>query len=146
MQPTESGYLSFIRNVMGITTTQLPDTDIWITWTYQLALATVLLELQVQPLVYMLAVYNFAGDRLINFAQDQAGSTFFADARTTLGINNFQAGVVASAGDQGTSGALVVPEFFQNLTMADLQSLKTPYGRQYIAFAQQYGPNVWGIS
>jgi hypothetical protein len=30
--------------------------------------------------------------------------------------------------------------------MGNLQNLKTPYGRAYLAFAQDYGPSVWGIS
>jgi hypothetical protein len=34
----------------------------------------------------------------------------------------------------------------QRLTLAQLQNLKTPYGREYLALAQSYGPNVWGLS
>ena len=33
----------------------------------------------------------------------------------------------------------------KDFTLANLQNLKTPYGRQYLAWAQAYGP-LWGLS
>jgi hypothetical protein len=53
--------------------------------------------------------------------------------------------VVVSADDASTSGSFNIPEQFNGLTIGDLQNLKTPYGRQYLAIAQKYG-ELWGIS
>ena len=96
--------------------------------------------------IYALAVYNLAASNLLNFAQDQAGQTYFKDLRTNLKIGSFSAGVVQSASDNGSSESLLTPDFMKNLTLANLQQLKDPYGRQYLMFAQSFGPNVWGIS
>lgn len=95
--------------------------------------------------VYALAVYNLGGSNLINFAQDQTGRTYFRDLRKDLGIASFQMGVVSSTADQGTSTALLNPEFMKTLTLQNLQSLKDPYGRAYLMFAQAAGP-VWGLT
>jgi hypothetical protein len=146
LTPTQAGFLAFIRNEMGITTTQLPDNSPSITVAYGVALDIVsdwLVGLGVYP--YMLAVYNLAGDRLINYAPDQTGQTFFADARAAYKINSFTAGVIQSAGDQGTSESMLTPEFAKGLTLMDLQNLKTPYGRTYLQFAQSTG-TLWGLT
>ena len=66
--------------------------------------------------------------------------------RTKLGIAKFSPGVVSSQADAGTSTALLNPEFMKTLTMQNLQNLRDPWGRQYIAFAQSYGPTVFDLS
>lgn len=71
---------------------------------------------------------------------------FFANARRQLKLNSFVPGVVASTSDLSTSVGLDNPDFFKNLTLDQLQLLKTSYGRAYLAIAQKYGPNVWGVS
>ena len=146
MYPTTQQYLLWLRQVVGWPPAVLPDDSPYIQWSFDFAIQTVNQALLVQPPIFALAVYNLGADRIINFAQDQPQQSVFLDMRERLGINKFYAGVVASAADTGTSGALVVPIAFQNLTLADLQELKTPYGRNYLALAQQYGPNVGGIS
>lgn len=145
-QPTPAGFLQFIRSVMGINTTVLPDGSQSITDAYDMAVAIVNLTLNVVPAVYTLAVYNLAGDNLVNWAMDVAGQTYFAELRKELGVNNFAAGVVTSASDESTSTSLATPDYMKKLTLSDLQNLKTPYGRQYLAFAQRYGPGAWGVS
>lgn len=149
--PTIANFLIFIRNVMGINTTVLPDASPSIAYAFNIAMAIC------NPLfaniytpsgsftLYELAVYNLGGSNLINFAPDQAGQTYFTDLRTTLDIAGFKAGVVASAADQGTSDALTVPKALEALTLADLQYLKDPYGRQYLALAQKFG-TLWGLT
>jgi hypothetical protein len=161
--PTLAGYLSFIRNVMGITTAQLPDNAPSIGWTYEVAKAWVNRSLikwcaprSPYASMYAIAVYNFAGDRLITYGQDPADAPyvegtdppqkFFAYSRSTWKIFGFVSGVVQSTSDDGTSVSMVVPEAFKNFTLADLQSLKTPWGREYMAIAQSYGPSIWGLS
>jgi hypothetical protein len=97
------------------------------------------------PAIYDLAVYNLAADFLINFAPDQPGQTYFSDARFTFGCNKFVAGVISESHDETTGESILNQEFMKNLTLSDLQRLKTPWGRQYLMFAQSYGP-LWGVS
>ncbi len=131
---------------MGINTTVLPDNSVSITYAYDAALDVVNETLLVvAPNMYTLAVYNLGGDNLINWAPDQTGQTFFADLREKLHCTQFVAGVVSSTSDEGTSMSLNVPEQLNRLTLSDLQNLKTPYGRQYLAIAQKYG-TLWGLS
>ena len=144
--PTQAGFLAFVRNEMQITTAQLPDNSPAIAVAYGVAVDIVsewLVGLGVYP--YMLAVYNLAGDRLINYAPDQTGQTFFADLRASLGLNSFTAGVIQSSNDESTGESMLVPDAFKNLTLMDLQNLKTPYGRTYLQFAQSTG-TLWGLT
>jgi len=144
--PTLAGFIAFIQNVMGISSIYLPTTSPVIQMALTIALDIVNVQLQTaSPDIYTLAVYNLAGDNLINFAPDQAGQTYFQDLRTSFHISDFVAGVVQSSGDEGTSTSLTVPEALSHLTLSDLQNLKTPYGRQYLAFAQRYG-QLWGLT
>jgi hypothetical protein len=146
MNPTLAGFLTFIRNAAGIPTSALPDDDIQITYAFNVAIELTLLELQqVSTTIYMLAVYNLGVSNLINWANDQAGQTYFADLRKSLDITAFVGGVVSSTADVSTSETLLSPDFLKGLTMANLQQLKDPYGRQWMAFMQEYG-TIWGIS
>jgi hypothetical protein len=145
--PTEAGFVEFIRNIMRINTTVLPDNSETIPFVYEFSLATVNRALACIPApFYKVAVYNLGGDLLVNFAQDQDGSTYFADLREKFHTFDFVAGVIQSAADESTSDALLVPDFLKNLTLSDLQNLKTPWGRIYLSIAQKYGPSIWGLS
>lgn len=163
MGPTLAGFILFIRDYMGISTALLPDDSVYIEAAYQVALATVLKQMKKvcapsspYTSIYGLAVYNLAGDRLINYAQDLPGSDvipgsdppekFFAYTRRQWDIFGFTSGVVQSSSDETTSGSFVVPKAFEALTIGDLQNIKTPWGRQYLAFAQDFGPSIWGLS
>lgn len=160
--PTLAGFLSFIRNVMGISTNDLPDASPVINMALAVAMSivnralyavslpptdTAGVELISQPeSIYTLAVYNLAGDNLVNYAPDQQGRDYFKDLRAKLNINGFVSGVISGSSDQGTSQTLVVQEAAKNFTLANLQNLKTPWGRTYLQFAQTYGPTSWGLS
>ena len=153
MGPTLSGYLSFIRNVMAVPTGALPDNSAVIATSYNTSLALVNRALcrvrnpdPAQPSIYALAVYNLAGDRLVNYAQDIPPLTYFQDLRKELNLTGFVGGIITSSNDESTGESLVVPKFAENLTMSDLQRLKTPWGRQYLEFIQDYGPSIWGFS
>ena len=153
MEPTLSGFLAFVRNTMAIPKTALPDSSPVIGMAYNVAKTIVNQALQVvgsadpaYPTIYALAVYNLAGDALVNYAHDVTGSDYFAKLRASLNLGGFVPGVISSSSDESTSQSLVTPEAMQNLTFANLQQLKTPWGRTYISFAQSYGPTVWGIS
>lgn len=169
MQPTLAGFLTFIRNVMGITTAQLPDNSPTIGFAFSVALAIVNPALQAISIpstdstgaqlntgnfsIYALAVYNLAGHNVIVFAQDPAGApvyknnqTYFEYTRTAFNINGFVSGVVQATSDEGTSTNLVVMEVAKQFTLGDLENLKDPYGRRYLALAQDYGPSTWGMT
>lgn len=144
--PTLAGFLFFIRNEMQIPDAALPDGSPYIEFCYEVAIDTVNRWLNcVSPLIYAVTVYNLAADRLINFAPDQTGGTFFADLRSKWKLNSFVAGVIQSTADESTSESMLVPDFMKNLMLSDLQELKTPYGRVYLSYAQKAGP-LWGIS
>jgi hypothetical protein len=53
--------------------------------------------------------------------------------------------VVSSSADVSTSESLLVPDAAKGFQFADLQYLKTPYGRAYLGYAQRYG-QLWGIT
>jgi hypothetical protein len=98
------------------------------------------------PLLYTLAVYNLAADRLINFAIDITDQTYFQDLRAQLRISDVSLGVVSSSSNETTSSSWLNPEALKNLTLQDLQMLKTEYGRTYMGIAQSYGSTIWGLS
>jgi hypothetical protein len=144
--PTIYGYINWIRTIMGIPQNVLPDNSPYIVLSFEMALETVNLYLDIaSPLLYTQAVYNLGGDILVNIAQDVPPSTFWADLRESLGINNFIPGFINAANDEDTSAAMLIPMNLQNLTLADLQALKTPWGRIYLSIAQSVG-SMWGLT
>jgi len=71
---------------------------------------------------------------------------FFANLRASLNILSYTVGPVSSSADQATSQTLVVPDWLKNASLTTLDSLKTPWGRAWIAYSQQWGMNVVGLS
>ena len=153
--PTQSGFLSFVRNSMGISSTVLPDNSDAISTAFQVAIeiANILVNV-VSPVIYTLMVYNLAGSNIINFAQDVGGPPppvykddlpFFAYWRKFYGCTSFVGGTISSTSDDSTSESLNVPENLTKLTVADLQYLHDPWGRQYMSFAEKFG-QVWALS
>jgi hypothetical protein len=98
------------------------------------------------PILYVMAVYNYGMHKLLKIGQDQVGQTFFADQRANFKLLSFKAGPVGASADQATSQTLVTPDFLKGLTMGDLDLLLTPWGREYLDYSQQYGPNIVGVS
>lgn len=164
MGPSVVGYLEFIRQVMGIGSVNLPDNSPYIEGTYNAAISMVNraliqmghAEVVTLPTMYAAAVYNLAGAYLLAWAPDQAGAPvvpgtdpplkFFGNARKTYNLMGFVSGAVQSTNDNGTGGSFVVPKQLEELTIGDLQLLQTPWGRAYLALAQNYGPTIWGLS
>jgi hypothetical protein len=154
---TLSEYENFVRNYMQIPISALPLNDPVILMTLAISEAIVNPDIQIAngspnsslgytgPGLYDLAVYNLAGDYLVNFAQDQPGQTYFSDLRKSFNINDFVAGVVSAANDESTGETLLTQDFMKSFTLSDLQRLKTPYGRRYLEIVQSYG-TLWGIS
>lgn len=146
MEPTQAGFLDFVRNVMQISTTVLPDSSPSIATAYSVALEIVNDQLALaSSTMYTYAVYNLAGDNLVNYAPDQQGQTYFADLRKTLNLAGFVSGVIQASSDESTSESMVVQDAAKEFTLADLQNLKTPWGRTYLGIAQRYG-TVWGLT
>lgn len=149
--PNITDYTTWIYLVMGVPEAVLPDDSIYISLSYSMSLETVNLYLDwASPLLYTQAVYNLGGDILVNIAQDNPdlpppNNTYWADLRNTMQINNFIPGLINATNDEDTSAALLTPLGLQNLTLADLQNLKTPWGRVYMGIAQSVG-SMWGIS
>jgi hypothetical protein len=171
VQPNQQFYLDpFIRNVMGISPAVLPDDSVAIRMSYQIALMFVNKALMAIPgpcqlyvtpplttlTVYALAVYNLAGDRLVNFAQDvpnappvkgsKPPAPYFVNLRKQFNLNGFVSGAITSASDETTSASYKVPDWAEKLTVSQLSNLQTPWGRQYLGIAQSYGPTIWGLS
>lgn len=157
MTPTQAGFLDFLRGTVMIGVNALPDAAPAIGWAFIYAVQMAPM-VSAAPLIganiiiggglydpYSMMVYNLGTDFLINTAPDVAGSSFFAGARKQFGLDKFTPGVVSSSSDSGTSVSLDVPDFFKNISLNDLQALKTPWGRTYVMLAQQYSNN-WGLS
>lgn len=169
--PTLTGFLAFVRGVMGISTAVLPDSAPVIGVALAVALAIVNPSLATAGIptldaagvalnpgasdIYTLAVYNLAGDNLINYAPDvpdapnvqgsDPPAAYFANLRQKWNITGFVSGVISASNDESTGESLVVMEAAKNFTLSDLQNLKTPWGRTYLGFAQRYG-TLWGLS
>lgn len=157
-QPTISEFQTFLTNIVGVPTDVLPANSPVITYSFDGALNSCSQQLALIPSqstawsIYQSAVYNLGAAYLIDYAQDapsapvyKDGLPYFAWLRKQFNINNFVAGVIQSSSDEGTSQSLVVPEAFKNLTISQLQLLKTPYGRSYLGWAQSLG-TLWGLS
>ena len=152
MDPTLAGFQCFIANVMKVPSTALSMSDPVIAFAFNLAMNIVNPQLRCasnndpnQPNIYAVAVYNLAADFLVNNAQDSGASTFFADLRTTLNLNAPVTGVLTSTSDTGSAASYYVPESLQNLTIGQLQAMRTPWGRTYLSVAQSVG-SLWGLS
>ena len=146
-KPSLADYLVFVRNYMAIAPRFLPDNSVWIEASYDVAIEKVNLALAAaSPLIYTLAVYNYAGDRLINFALDQPGECFFVDLRKAYGLTTLISGLVQAASDNGTSQSFLNPEWAKEMTLTNLEMTRTPYGRTYLGFAQEYGRSGWGLT
>lgn len=137
--------MAFLRNA-GFTVAALPDASPDIDTALAIAQEIVYTGINdVSPLLYDQANYNLATSTLIEIAQDQAGSTFFANLRAKFKVDSFTPGLIASAGDEGTSTGFANPDWVKNITIADLQYLKNPWGKQYLSIAQRMG-TLWGAS
>ena len=144
--PTLQGYTAFLR-AECFPSANLPDGSPSIVMSLQIAVDIVNPVVEcASPTLYTLAVYNLATDRLINYGQDVEGQKFFANLRTKFKIDEPAVGIVSASSNESTSTTLLNPEQLKHLTLADLQTLKTPYGRRYMGIAQGYGQETWGLS
>jgi len=144
--PNVTDLYTFLTTVAGVPTAALPSNSAYLPWALSYAEEKTLLVLYaIGQDYYCFAVYCLATSFLLNWCPDQTGQTFFADARKNMGLNGFVGGTVQSSADQSSSESLLSPEFLKGLTMDQLQALKDPYGRTWLAAQQGLG-NIWGIS
>lgn len=150
--PNLPDFVLFVRESMGIDPLLLPDGSFWFDVAFRTAV-----ELCVSAgcggALYTLAVYNLGGHTLLRVAQDQPstgpmdpGRTFFRTERDRYGLLLPSAGVVQASSDETTSDTLAVPDQVAQLTIGDLQYMKTPWGRAYLSFAGDFGPDVVGLT
>jgi len=119
----------------------------YLQWAFDIAIGVALVPpSNMPPIAYVLAVYNLGMHQLLKIGQDLVGQSFFAQQRALFKMLTFQAGPVAASADQSTSTTLVTADFIKGLTMQGLDLLNTPWGREYLAYAQSYGPNIVGVS
>jgi hypothetical protein len=119
----------------------------YLAWAFTGALGVTLIPpVDMPPILYVTAVYNYGMHKLLKVGQDQAGQTFFTTQRANFKLLSFKAGPVGASADQATSQTLVTPDFLKGLTMGDLDLLLTPWGREYLDYSQMYGPNIVGVS
>lgn len=162
-QPTLAGFQAWVTNVAGVPSAAIDTTNaIYETYAYNTAVAIVNPAFQSMPgPIYLEMVYNLAMDRLVNWCPDVTPPTpyvpgpgqpanpdglgFFAYLRVQFKVNAFIAGVIQAAGDEGTNETLLVPDQFKNITVSQLQNLKTSWGKVYLGYAQDYGTN-WGLT
>ena len=147
--PNLADFTLFIENSLEIPTGALPANSPWLGYAFNQAMALVLQVPTVTAIEYVLAVYNCGAHILIKITPDQPGLSYFKNLRgngpTGYGLLALTPGVVASSSDQGTSQTLTSPEAFKNLTLGDLDFIRTPWGRSYLAYAQDFG-TIWGLS
>jgi hypothetical protein len=147
---TRAGYVAFLRRA-GINSIVLPDDSFSIDLSLKISEDIVSLWLEyISCDIYTLAVYNLATDRLIHFQQDNPilpdpQNKFWTNLRKDFSINAFIAGVIRESHDESTGQSIEVPDSLKNLSLLDLQTLQTSFGRAYMAYAQQIG-SLWGLS
>jgi hypothetical protein len=137
--PNITDFLSFVADNMQIPSSALPAGSPWPQYALDRAINLVFSIPAVAATDYTIAVYNCAGHILLGLAPDQTGQTYFQTARVSFDMLEASSGVIASSGDQGTYNAFAVPESLTKLTVGDLYFFKTPWGREYLAYAQDFG-------
>jgi hypothetical protein len=154
--PTYEGYRDFLQEIVGIPPGQFvdPAQDKVVRFSYDMSLNFTYYWLMLvpsqptSPSVYATAVYCLGADNLINFAPDIPTAdppTFWSDLRKLFGVGTFAYGWINFSSDQSTSQGMAISDALKNMTLGDLQNMKTPWGRQYLAIAQNVG-TLWGMS
>jgi hypothetical protein len=142
--PNLTDFTEFVGSQFS--SSQLPANSPWIGYALDFAQTRVSNAPCVPGVQYTLAVYQLGLHWLIKWTPDEANQTAFQTARNTYGLLGFTGGVISSSTDEGTTQSFAVAEGLKDLTLDALDCLKTPWGRGYLAYQQQHGPRVFGVS
>ena len=143
--PNLADFTTYATNQGVVASYTASDSD-YFSWAFNRAVNQALLAPTLAAIEYVLAVYNLGVDRFIRLAMDDGQGTFYQTQRASFNILDFRPGVVMASGDESTSQTLVVPDYYKELPMWGQELLKTPWGREYLAYAQMYGPYPVGVS
>lgn len=156
--PNLPDYVDFVHNTMVISPLIIPSSSPYLGYALNQALGIIIgmpswcppqaasLPGYSGDIGYVLAVYNCAGHIQLSITPDQPMRTTLEELRGKFKLNNPYNGVVESSSDQGTSESLAIPDSLRNLTLMDLNMMLTPYGRTALAWNQQFGSGVFGLS
>lgn len=147
--PNLADYALFLQNNVGIQPEYLPYTPVpspFIAYAFHRAMALVVRpHFHVSPFDYTLAVYNCAAHIQLTITPDQTGRKWFQVKRDDFDLLKPVVGLVASSNDEGTGVTNAVPDALRQLTISDLGFMRTVWGREYLAYNQDFGPG-WGLS
>jgi len=152
----------------GISAIALPNNSQVLTDAYNQAVAEVNDQFAAVPgPTFQLMTYNLAAHYVVLWAPDQTDGNgnvdvfypsppadspntgnnlgYFYWLRQSYGLSSFTAGMVSASSDESTSTTLEVPEALKNLTIGNLIMMRDPWGRQYLAWAQDAG-GIFDIS
>lgn len=102
--------------------------------------------LSIDPFIYKSALYNYTTHKFIIACIDNGYGFINKNILDNLNINkNPVNGIVQNASDNTTAASMLVPDFYKNISSFDLDTLRTPYGREYFNIMQQYG-SIWGLN
>lgn len=148
--PNLSDYLLFLRGNVGIQAAYLPDASPFIDYAFNRALNLVLnIPTSLPGVDYTLAVYNCAGHIQLCITPDQVvdgvSYGYFVEKRKEFDLLLPVVGLVSSSSDESTSVTNAVPDALRQLTISDLGFMRTPWGREFLAYEQDFG-GIWGLS
>jgi hypothetical protein len=148
--PSLADYTLFVYDVAGVSPAYLPSSSPFLQYALNRALNIVLnIPSGLSGLEYTLAVYNCAFHIQLKITPDQVVNgvayTYFLAKRQEFQLLQPVVGLVASSSDEGTSVTNAVPDALAQLTVTDLDFMKTHWGRDYLSFAQDFG-GIWGLS
>lgn len=144
--PNLTDFSSWVYTSMEIPTAALPADSPWLQYAFDQAINLVVHFPHVPALTYVLAVYNCAGHLLVKNTMDQSRQNFFKCLRESLNLIAPEIGIIQASSNNGSSNSFAIGEGMQNMTIGDLNFYKTPWGRDYLAYAQDCGPSIWGLS
>lgn len=145
-QPNVIDFFGWLYHNVQIPQIALPGTSPWVEYALQQAIALVLCVPGIPGITYTLACYNCGTAILMGLAPDQPGQNYFVKQRADNGLVQPSTGLVTAASDESTSTTLSSPEWTKGLTVGQLVFYHTPWGREYLAYQQSYGPTIWGLT
>jgi len=148
--PNIADFLTFLATSVQIPVAALPYSSPWPGYAFNQAMLTVIRIPVPLGVLYPLAVYNLATAILFAITPDVSGQNYFALKRGPgaggFNLNAPSTGLVVASSDVSTSVTLVPPTWAAGLTIGQLELAKTPWGREYLSFAQSFGPTIWGVT